>query len=307
MNGSAPSRVAVLLSTYDGAAYLGDQLASLLAQTHADWTLLWRDDGSSDGTEALVAGWARRVGAGRGATIGSGLRLGPTPSFMALLRGAQDAAYAAFMDQDDVWLPEKLARGVAALAAVPETTPALYCARQILVDAALRQIGISAPIHLSGFPAALTQNVATGCTVMMNRAASRLVAASEPPATALHDWWSYLVVAAAGGRLIADPEPAVLYRQHAANLMGAPRSQARRAMAALRRGPGVFMHVLRQNIAALCAQPQLVAPENRTVLLRLRSALDRGPPARLAALLTPGLRRQTWQETLLFRLWFMLG
>lgn len=226
---------------------------------------------------------------------------------MALLRAAQDAAYVAFMDQDDVWLPEKLARGVMALAAVPEGRPALYCARQILVDAALRQIGVSAPIRLPGFPAALTQNVATGCTVMMNRAASRLVAASQPPGTALHDWWSYLVVAAAGGRLIADPEPVVLYRQHAANLVGAPRSRGRRAMAALRRGPGVFMHVLRQNIAALYAQPDLVAPENRMVLTRLQSALDDGPSARLTALFTPGLRRQTWQETLLFRLWFMLG
>ena len=307
MSGSASSRVAVLLSTYNGAGFLGDQLASLLAQRHAAWTLLWRDDGSLDGTDAILAAWMRRAGAGRCIEAGPAGRLGPTPSFMALLRAGQDAAFAAFMDQDDVWLPEKLARGVAALAQAPASQPALYCARQILVDGALQHIGLSAPIHLPGFPAALTQNVATGCTVMMNQAASRLVAASQPPATALHDWWSYLVVAASGGRLIADPEPVVLYRQHAGNVVGAPRSRRRRAIAAVRRGPGVFMHVLRENVAALCAQPDLVAPENRRVLQRLHDALHAGPPARIAALLTPGLRRQTWQETLLFRLWFMLG
>lgn len=300
-------RIAVLLSTYDGASFLGDQLASLLAQTCSDWSLLWRDDGSLDGTPDLMAAWMQGEGRGRCRAVGPCGRLGPTPSFMALLRASDGADLVAFADQDDVWLPDKLARGAAALDAVPPGTPALYCARQVLVDAGLGRIGLSAPIRPLGFPAALTQNVATGCTVMMNGAAARLVAASEPPSTSLHDWWSYLVVAAAGGLLVADPAPSVLYRQHGRNLVGAPPSMRRRAMAALRRGPGVFMRVLRENVAALRAQPGLVAPENRAVLERIHLGLAGGPGARLAALRTQGLRRQTWQETLLFRLWFMVG
>ena len=303
----AAARIAVLLSTFNGAAYLRDQLASLVVQTYPDWTLLWRDDGSRDGTAEIMAAWMRGPGEGRCRSVGPCGRLGPTPSFMALLREAGDADLVAFADQDDVWLPEKLARAADALGAVPFCTPALYCARQVLVDAALRRIGISASIRPLGFPAALTQNVATGCTVMMNRAAARLVADSEPPSTALHDWWSYLVVAAAGGCLIADPAPVVLYRQHPGNLVGAPPSMRRRGVAALRRGPGVFMHVLRENVAALRAQPGLVAPENRTSLERVHCGLAGRPAARLATLRTPGLRRQTWQETLLFRLWFMVG
>ncbi len=301
------ARIAVLLSTYDGAAYLGDQLASLLAQTCQDWTLLWRDDGSADGTPEIMAAWMRGAGRGRCSVAGSPGRLGPTPSFMALLRAAGDAEIVAFADQDDVWLPDKLARGATALDAVPAGTPALYCARQVLVDAALGRIGVSAPIRPLGFPAALTQNVATGCTVMMNRQAASLIAGSEPPSTSLHDWWSYLAVAAAGGRLIVDPEPAVLYRQHPGNFVGSPPSMARRAAAALRRGPGVFMHVLRENVAALRAQPGLVAAPNRVVLERIHRGLAGGPAARLAALGTPGLRRQTWPETMLFRLWFLVG
>ena len=301
------ARIAVLLSTYDGAPYLGAQLASLLAQTCPDWTLLWRDDGSSDETPGIMSAWIRGAGKGRSDTVGPPGRLGPTPSFMALLRAAADADLVAFADQDDVWMPDKLARAAAALGAIPPGTPALYCARQVLVDAGLGRVGISASIRPLGFPAALTQNVATGCTVMMNRVAARLVAGSEPPSTSLHDWWSYLVVAAAGGRLIADPAPVVLYRQHAGNLVGAPPSMRRRAVAALRRGPGVFMHVLREHVAALRAQPGLVAPENRAALECIHQALANGPGARFAALRTPGLRRQTWQETLLFRLWFMVG
>ncbi len=301
------ARIAVLLSTYDGAPYLGDQLASFLAQTCPDWTLLWRDDGSQDGTPEIMASWMRGGGRGRCGVVGPSGRLGPTPSFMALLRAAGDAELVAFADQDDVWLPDKLARGAAALGAVPPGTPALYCARQVLVDAGLGQLGVSAPIRPLGFPAALTQNVATGCTVMMNRIAAALIAGSEPPSTSLHDWWSYLVVAAAGGRLIVDPEPVVLYRQHAGNLVGAPPSMGSRAAAALRRGPGVFMHVLRENVAALRAQPGLVAAPNRAVLDRIHRGLAGGPGARLVALGTPGLRRQTWTETMLFRLWFLVG
>lgn len=300
------ARIAVLLSTYDGAAYLGDQLASLLAQTCPEWTLLWRDDGSADGTPEIMAAWMRGAGRGRCRAVGPSGRLGPTPSFMALLREA-DADFVAFADQDDVWLPDKLARGAAALGAVPPGTPALYCARQVLVNAALGRIGVSAPIRPLGFPAALTQNVATGCTVMMNRDAARLIAGSAPPSTSLHDWWSYLVVAAAGGHLIADTDPVVLYRQHARNLVGAPPSAGHRAAAALRRGPGVFMHVLRENTAALRAQPELVSTTNRAVLERIHRGLAGGVGARLLALGTPGLRRQTLAETLLFRLWFLTG
>lgn len=46
--------VAILLSTYNGAAYLPALLDSLDAQTLTDWVLLWRDDGSSDGTVPLI-------------------------------------------------------------------------------------------------------------------------------------------------------------------------------------------------------------------------------------------------------------
>src|SRR5205823_6058969 len=114
-----------------------------------------------------------------------------------------------------VWLPDKLARGYAALAEVPPAVPGLSCARQILVDERLRPLGLSPRISReAGFPAALTQNIATGCTVMLNPAAAGLVAASHPPPSTWHDWWSYLTVAAAGGRILVDDAPSVLYRQH---------------------------------------------------------------------------------------------
>lgn len=306
-------RIAVLLSTFEGEPYLGEQLESFLAQTHRDWVLYWRDDGSSDATVALVDAFARGPASGRVVALPApeGHR-GAIESFMRLLRAAlaaePGAEALAFADQDDVWLPEKLARGRAALARVPAQIPALYCARQVLVDERLRRIGLSFPVsHQPGFPAALAQNVATGCTVMLNRAAGALIAASEPPPATMHDWWSYLLIAAAGGWLLPDDTPVVLYRQHASNLVGAPSNLRRRALAALRRGPAVFMRLFREHIAALHAHSHLLSPQARRDLAAIQLALRGGLFDRAAALRMSGLRRQTWHETLLFRCWFMFG
>ena len=305
--------MAILLSTYNGERFLPDQLESLLGQTHANWVLYWRDDGSGDATRAALADFARRAGQGRVVEMpGPPGNIGPAASFCSLLRAAGAALgggdVVAFADQDDVWLPNKLERGLAALGGVAESEPALYCARQRLVDAGLREIGLSAEQGSpAGFTAALTQNVATGCTIMMNRLAARLVAVSTPSPAALHDWWCYLVVMGAGGRLLQDAEPVILYRQHGGNAVGAPHSMARRAIGVLARGPAAFMQVLRANIATLAAQPELLTASARRDVGILDSALRGSLGARLVALRMPGLVRQTWIETMVFRAWFILG
>ena len=305
-------RVVILLSTYNGAAYLPEQLASYAAQTHGDWTLLWRDDGSTDATPSVMAAFRARIGAERCRQLQepSG-RLGVRASFLALLRAAMPTLATgdavAFSDQDDVWLPEKLTRGMAALAGVQAGIPALACARQRLVDARLAPVGESPPLRRPpGFPQSLTQNIATGCTILLNRAAAALVAGSTPPEATLHDWWSYLLVTASGGRVLVDPEPLVLYRQHAANVVGAPQSTWRRARGAVRRGPEAFLRILRAHLGALAAEPSLTEAARRDVA-RLQRALSGGWWHRFAALFTPGLVRQTTLETLTFRLWLLLG
>ena len=300
----------MLLSTFDGARHLRPQLRSLAQQTYRRWTLLWRDDGSSDETTALIDAFRSELGEERcvAAAVPGG-HLGITGSFLALLRQVPAGHVAAFADQDDVWLPEKLARGVSALQAVPADRPALYCARQCLVDEDLSPLGLSPqPNRSAGFPAALTQNVATGCTVMLNQAAIALVAASEPPDGTLHDWWSYLLVSAAGGQLIADPVPVVLYRQHSANAVGAPHSLLRRGVMALRRGPDAFMQLFRRHVAGLLASGTVLSPEAVRDLRILEDALSGGLLPRLRAMRrVRSLIRRTRLETLLFRLWFLIG
>ncbi len=304
-----PANVAILLSTWNGATYLPDQLASFLNLNGPAWRLYWRDDGSDDRSADIVRAFAAGDGAGKVVECPDNRgRVGITSSFLTLLRRAPDGCIVAFADQDDVWLPEKLARGVAALTQVGDHLPALYCARQSLVTASLRPIRLSARLEEPpGFPQALTQNIATGCTVMLNPAAVRLIAASRAPSATLHDWWAYLVVTAAGGRVLIDDAATVLYRQHAGNAVGVPLSPWKRAVAAVRRGPGVFMRTFRAHTEALAAQPELLSPPAREALDMISAGLRDGVKPRLAALRHPGLRRQSFGETQLFRLWFLLG
>jgi glycosyltransferase involved in cell wall biosynthesis len=306
---NSPTTITILLSTFNGARFLPAQLQSLLAQTHDDWVLHCRDDGSTDATVALMIEFAGALPAGRCIRhYEPPGRIGAKNSFLALLSMVGAAETVAFVDQDDVWLPEKLARGAAALGAVPHGTPALYCSRQILADHAMNRIGLSFNVHRAPqFPMALAQNIATGCTVMLNRTAIRLIAATSAPAATVHDWWCYLVVSAAGGQVLVDATPQVMYRQHDNNLVGAPTNHFRRAVAALRRGPNIFMTVFRQHIEALQAHADLLSPHARRELSAIEAALGGGALTRIRFLIGHRLLRQTWHETLLFRVWFIFG
>jgi Glycosyl transferase family 2 len=307
------SRIFILLSTHNGATYLRAQLESLMTQTHANWVLYWRDDGSTDATVTILTEFAETLGSSRCVRILEPTqRLWPAASYMALLRAAAPALGAsdsvAFVDQDDVWLPDKLARGVAAMTDADRNTPTLYCARLMVVDASLQHIRETSIFpQRCGFPASLTQNIAAGCTIVLNRRAVALVAESMPPSASPHDWWCYLLVTAAGGRVVVDDAVVALYRQHRGNHIGVPPSTMRRAIAALRRGPGVFMNVLRQHLAALIARPDLMCETAQSNVRTLHRALQGNFRQKLRALRLPGLCRQNRLETALFRLWFLIG
>ena len=211
-------RVQVLLATYNGRNYLPALLDSVFGQHGADVEVLARDDGSTDGTWELLADYARR----RPLAPHAGGHLGVVSGYFWLLEHASPTAdYIALADQDDVWLPDKLSRAIALLGAPDDTTPAMYCSRLTLVDADLRVLGYSegAPRGPS-FENSLVQNIATGCTIVLNRAAHTELLRGLPPIAAMHDWWIYQVIAGLG-RVVYDEESRILYRQHRDNVVGA--------------------------------------------------------------------------------------
>jgi glycosyltransferase involved in cell wall biosynthesis len=221
--------VEILLATYNGERFLREQLESLLAQTHGDWRLLVRDDGSTDRTEAILeeaqAEHPERIDIVRD-DFG---RLGATRNFLRLLELSR-GPYIMFSDHDDVWLPDKIRVSLTALRQAEEESPnlpMLVHTDLTVVDAALQHLAdsfwqvrriqiddrdpLSSLVHLNGV---------TGCTILMNRRA-REVSLPAPAHVRLHDWWIALNVASKG-RIISLAQPTVLYRQHETNAIGAP-------------------------------------------------------------------------------------
>jgi hypothetical protein len=65
--------------------------------------------------------------------------------------------------------------------------------------------------------------------------------------------------------------------------------------------------VLRANVAALLAQPELLSDQARADVAAIERALQGGLWRRWSVLRMPGLARQNWAETVLFRCWFLIG
>lgn len=209
-------RVLVLMSTWNGQRFLKAQLDSILSQQFDGRVdILVRDDGSQDDTLRILdeASHGGRITVIRGANIGA------KASFLELLRLARsvDADAYALADQDDIWLPEKLAR---AMACLEFPAPALYCSALQLVDASLSPIGLYRHPGARTFEASLLQNFATGCTCVINRA---LLLEIRPPQRIediqMHDWW-IASIACAVGKVHYDDQSFIQYRQHAANQIG---------------------------------------------------------------------------------------
>jgi glycosyltransferase involved in cell wall biosynthesis len=105
--------VSVIIPTYNRAAAVKEAVASVLAQTCRDFELLVVDDGSTDGTPAALARFGEEI---RG--LRSHRRRGVSAARNAGIAAAQ-GEWLAFLDSDDLWLPEKLARQMAFMSAHP--------------------------------------------------------------------------------------------------------------------------------------------------------------------------------------------
>ncbi len=99
------SLISCIVPVYNGERYLGEALDSILAQTYQPLEIIVINDGSTDGTAAVAAGYGERVrcvwqaNAGEVAARNRGLNVASGESI-------------AFLDADDLWHPEKLSRQI---------------------------------------------------------------------------------------------------------------------------------------------------------------------------------------------------
>lgn len=217
---SPEPRVAVLLATHDGSRYLDEQLDSILEQSGVAVTVFASDDGSSDGTDAMLD--ARAAQDPRVVVLPAGRFGSSWANFYRLLRDVDASAFdaVAMSDQDDVWMPGKLAAQVATLADVDAVSSDV----EAFDDRGRRRlIRKSQPLQPLDH---VFESAGPGSTFVLSPAAAatvRRVLADDPVASTVeaHDWLVYAVVRAAGMRWRILPQALVAYRQHGANVLGA--------------------------------------------------------------------------------------
>lgn len=265
------------------------------------------DDGSSDATLDIIRQFAaadpsravtvrdgpRKLAAAAGQTVDP--RQPATVNFLTIASDRSiKSPYFAYCDQDDVWHPDKLERALAWLSTIPPATPALYCSRTRLMDEAGIRIGMS-PLFAKppSFRNALVQSIAGGNTMVFNQAARDLVSEAACTNVVAHDWWTYILVSGAGGKVFYDSMPSIDYRQHTANLVGANQDLTAILLRIKMVYDGGFKQWMDLNLEALATCEHLLSAENAQIVRKLRAARVSSLPVRLLSIPRLRLYRQT--------------
>jgi len=219
-------KIGVAIITFNGLKYLPQQLASIATQTRPVHHLVISDDRSTDGTWEFLQAWAQQSSI-RVTLIRNETQLGLRGNFEQSI-AAVEADIVFTSDQDDVWVPDRVALLTQQFEQHPNVL--LVHTDAILVDAAGRDMGTTLlgelelspaerrAIHAGdAFAVYCRRNVVTGATVAVR---STLVRMALPfIANLYHDAWLALLAAGAGEVRLLEI-PTIHYRQHGNNLVG---------------------------------------------------------------------------------------
>lgn len=214
--------VLVLMSTYNGAHFLREQLDSILAQQGVDVYILIRDDGSVDNTCKILEEYSSR---NSNLTYLLGDNMGFVKSFSALVKMALEykiqSDFYAFADQDDIWFSDKLCTACKALASQDDTKPNLFTSNSMQIDADGNELGL---FHQGLYPMFRRGNILIygteqGCSMAFNYKAIELYSLKEP-VISFHDRWMYLICFYLG-TVQYNHRPLFYYRIHGNNTLAA--------------------------------------------------------------------------------------
>lgn len=225
-----PEQFSIAMCTYNGARFVSAQLDSFAAQTRMPDELVVCDDGSDDETITVV----RRFAAGAGFPVrveANAQRLGVVKNFEKAIKLC-DGELIALSDQDDVWLPEKLARLEAEFAKSPAVGLVFSDGEIVNEDGRQtgrrlwEQVGFD---HLErsrlaagkGWQDLIRGSTVTGATVAFRARYATLAALPIPDnLPMIHDGWIALMLSCVS-QIAAIEQPLILYRQHPGQVVGA--------------------------------------------------------------------------------------
>lgn len=281
-------RISVVVATWNGAAFVEQQLASILGQDRRPDEVIVCDDGSTDRTLAIVSG-LRAETAVPLTVIEQPRRLGVAGNVESGVRRATGDVIA-LADQDDVWRADKLARVEAALGDGPRL---MFSDGRILGSTGTLwdSMGLSQRDRrrLTGgrvLEQVLRWNPVTGATVAFTADLREVLVPFS--AAGFHDAWMALISAAVA-TVTAVPDQLIDYRLHGSNLAGVPptghaaRLQQRRAQEDLRGRESQFFEDAVDRLTAAGAPADALAQVHRKLaFVRSRATLPPSLPRRAA-------------------------
>jgi glycosyltransferase involved in cell wall biosynthesis len=288
-------KIAVLLASYNGGAFIGRQIETIASQVGAETHLLISDDGSTDATRSIVESYRddHRLAS---VVFSKGPQKGFAENFRSMITKVDDHFdYYAFSDQDDEWIQGKLSRAFEKLSFFNSNMPAIYCGRTEIITDGGDSIGYS-PLfkRAPAFRNAIIQSLAGGNTMVLNKAAMRLVKQASARSTfVVHDWFCYFVVTGCGGTVLYDPTPTVRYRQHESNIIGSNNSLSAKLVRISMLFSGRFAEWNSRNLTSLAAIDDLLTDEAKAVVKEFEIARGGGWANRIMSLRKSGIFRQS--------------
>lgn len=205
--------ISIALATYNGERYLRFQLDSIYNQTFTDFEVVVCDDCSTDSTVNILEEYSQQFGL---KYYVNSERFGFVRNFEKAI-GLCKGEFIALCDQDDIWLPDKLA-----ILSAEIKDYSLCCSDAFLMNSAGEIISNSVYSH-SGikfhkeeqFNYLIHGNFVMGCTMLFKKDLLGFIL-PFPADTTYHDWWISIVASLKDGIQFIDM-PLIKYRTHGDN------------------------------------------------------------------------------------------
>lgn len=217
--------VDIVLASYNGEAFIGQQIESILNQTHGNFNLYITDDGSKDNTVNIIKYYSAKDD--RVKLVSKERTGGVNYNFERGLKFSQ-GNYIFLSDQDDIWYPNKIEEYLKSMLreeSIEKNVPILLYSDLKLVDSSGNGISESFykssglnPLRNYHYLNLKWMGSVMGCTIMLNKIALQH-ALPFPHPIIMHDHWLALSTLKAGKILYID-KAFMDYRQHNNNVSG---------------------------------------------------------------------------------------
>lgn len=211
--------VSIIVPAYNAKKFVEETIQSALDQTYKNIEVIVADDGSTDGTGEIVKGliakdtrvkYVYQKNAGQSAARNAGI-------------AAAKGEYVAFLDADDLFMPEKISRQVASLEANPEYGVSYCKIYHFFDDKPDEKYWFEVP-HPSGeiFPNLLRANFINPLSVVLKKSLLDKWGAFEPTFRRVDEQYLWLKLSYRGAKFLYLDEPSALYRVHRKSLSNDP-------------------------------------------------------------------------------------